>query len=54
MGVINKGIQGDAHLIQIKDFGAILIDTGYLEQTNKTLIPFLKRNQINHLKKVFI
>ena len=40
---VNKGIQGDAHLIQIKNYGTILIDTGHIKQTNKVLIPFFKK-----------
>ncbi|NEP59975.1 MAG: MBL fold metallo-hydrolase [Symploca sp. SIO2G7] len=51
---VNTAVQGDAHLIQVKQGKTVLIDAGYPEIAQEQLIPFLQTNQIDHLDLVFV
>ena len=47
-------LQGDAHLIKVKNGKTILIDTGYHNIAEKSLIPVLQKNHISTLDIIFI
>ncbi len=46
---VNKGVQGDAHFIQLKNGETILIDTGYRQPASEILIPFLEKQGVSHI-----
>ncbi|MBF0278464.1 MAG: MBL fold metallo-hydrolase [SAR324 cluster bacterium] len=54
VNVNNNKAQGDAHLIQIPGGETVLIDAGYAGPAKDQLLPFLEKNQIKRLDRVFI
>lgn len=47
-------LQGDAHLIEVKNGKTVLIDAGYLGPAKEKLIPFLHQAQIGRIDIAFI
>ena len=45
---------GDAHLLELPDGRAFLIDTGYPQFAQSNLLPYLKEREISHLSGVLI
>ncbi|NOZ11992.1 MAG: MBL fold metallo-hydrolase [Gammaproteobacteria bacterium] len=54
VNVNNTGLQGDAHLIQVKGGKTILIDAGYRGPARDQLIPYLLGKKIKLIDVVFI
>jgi len=54
INVNSSQLQGDAHLIQIKNGNTVLVDAGNIAPAKAQLIPFLKRNSISEIDKIFI
>lgn len=54
VNVNDTQLQGDAHLIQVRDGAAVLIDAGYRGSARKQLIPYLAKHKISGLDAVFI
>ncbi|MBF0352058.1 MAG: MBL fold metallo-hydrolase [SAR324 cluster bacterium] len=54
VNVNHTTLQGDAHLIQIRDGQTILIDAGYEQPAKEKLMPWLKQNYVKQIDRVFI
>ncbi|MGK5091153.1 MBL fold metallo-hydrolase [Deltaproteobacteria bacterium TL4] len=51
---VNRALQGDAHIIQVKGGQTILIDAGYYDEAQQSLIPFIEAKGLSSFDKVFI
>jgi len=54
VNVNNTKLQGDAHVIKVKNGKIILIDAGYLGPAKEKLVPFLKKSHIDKIDIAFI
>ncbi len=54
VNVNHTNLQGDAHLIEVKNGKTVLIDAGYLGPAKEKLIPYLKKREINRIDIAFI
>jgi len=54
VNVNHTNLQGDAHVIRVRNGKTILIDAGYLEPAKEKLVPFLQESRINDIDIAFI